>query len=816
MLFVLGAADLQAQVQTCSSDFQITNPLQVNPTQYTVQDVEVEGNATVSDNFVISQSGLDIGSTITHPGEDIPNAIRQLHNSGLFTNICITQTRLEGTNIYLRISLQEQPRLQGYELRNIKRSQREDLRERIMLQPGFAVTEASEAQAVNTINRFYRQKGYWSTQVEVSTSEVDTVTNRVDLIFDIDPGERLEIKDITFTGNENFSDKTLRKELDAIQEDKWWKFFSKKLFKEEDFETAQTNLENFYTQNGYIDFRILDDSVYTYEYKEGKQGIRVNMEVAEGPQYHLRSLTFEGNTIFPTQTLRQIMDMEKGDVYNQTKFQKNLGQWQGQGGPQTDIRTLYSNRGYLFFQAFPDIQMVEGDSVDIHITMTEDEQAEIRRVSFSGNTKTHDDVVRRSLRTIPGKVYNEAMVIRTVRELGQLGYFQPESVRPNLSPDQQNHTVDIFYQLNESQSTDNFELSGGFGGRGIGLILSTRFNFNNFSLSRALRGEGWDPIPSGDGQSLTVGAQITGSGYKSFNAGFQEPWLGGNPISLGVNASYDLIRYRNSDIRNELFQGSVSIGRRLTWPDDYFSQQLSLSYQNYDVTGGTSFLAEGTSSIISLRHMLERNSVDNPIAPTGGSKLQFSVEVAPPLPGFSQYYKAKTLYENHTNIIGNLVLTNTVEFGYLGYLGSKRRSEFQRYILGGTPMQQRQSFLQDNIDLRGFPGGRNGSISPRQDGEAVGGRLFSKYTMELRIRAVNEQQLQVIPYTFIDAGNAYLNVEDFSPFDVKRATGVGVRLFLPVLGLVDLSYGYRMDGIPGTGVRAGEWQFLFNIGSPFQ
>lgn len=816
ILFVLGAADLQAQVQTCSSTFQITNPLQVSPQQYTVRGVEVEGNTTVGDNFVIDQAGLDVGSTITHPGQDLPSAIRQLHNSGLFTNICIAQVRTEGSGIYLRISLQEQPRLQAYELRGIKSSQRSDLRDRIMLQPGFAVTEAAQAQAVNTINRFFKQKGYWFTRVEVSTSQVDTVTNRVDLIFDIDAGERLEIKDITFSGNDSFSDKTLRKELDAIKEDKWWKFFSKKLFKEEDFETAQANLENFYTQNGFVDFRITGDSVYTYEYKEGKQGIRVEIDVAEGPQYHLSELTFEGNTVFPTEVLHQVMDMEKGEVYNQVKFQKNLGTWQGPSSRQTDIRTLYSNRGYLFFRPIPDIQMVEGDSVDIHITMVEDEQAEIRRVSFAGNTKTHDDVVRRSLRTIPGEVYNESAVIRTVRELGQLGYFRPESVRPNLSPDQQNHTVDISYQLDESQSTDNFELSGGFGGRGIGLILSARFNFNNFSLGRALRGEGWNPIPSGDGQQLTLGAQITGSGYKSFNTGFSEPWLGGKPISLGVNASYDLIRYRNSDIRNELFQSSISLGRRLTWPDDYFRQQMVLSYQLYDVAGGTSFLAEGTSSIISLKHILERNSVDNPISPTTGSRLQLSGEIAPPLPGFSQFYKLKSLYENHTTIVGNLVLTNTIEYGYLGYLGDLRRSSFQRFVLGGTPLQQRQSFLQDNIDLRGFPGGRNGSISPRDNGELVGGRLFSKYSMELRIRAVNESQLQVIPYTFIDAGNAYLNFEDFSPFDVKRATGVGVRLYLPILGLVDLSYGYRLDGISGTGVRAGEWQFLFNIGSPFQ
>ncbi|MDX1618340.1 MAG: BamA/TamA family outer membrane protein, partial [Balneolaceae bacterium] len=259
----------------------------------------------------------------------------------------------------------------------------------------------------------------------------------------------------------------------------------------------------------------------------------------------------------------------------------------------------------------------------------------------------------------------------------------------------------------------------------------------------------------------------------------------------------------------------VSLGRRLDWPDNYFSQRTVLNYQLYDVVGGTSFLAEGTSSIISIKEIIERNSVDNPISPTTGSKFSFSVEVAPPLPSFSQFYKVKTEYQNHTTLAGSFVFTNTIEYGYLGYLGDVRRSNFQRFLLGGTQLQQRQSFINDNIDLRGFPGGRDGSISPRIDGDEVGGRLFSKYSLELRYPAVSEQSVQVIPYLFADAGNAYLDFEDFAPFNLKRATGLGVRIFLPILGLVDLSYGYRLDGIPGTTVRPGEWEFLFNIGAPF-
>lgn len=802
-----------------TSSINIENPMNRVPQQFEILGVEVEGLTTTRESFVIGTSGLEVGTQITHPGEDIPRAVKSLYRTGLFSDIEITEAGREPGGIYLTIIVKEQPRLQDYEIRGVKRSQRSDIRERLNLLSGYAVTESATSQAVNTIQRFYEEKGYWFTEVEVSRAITDTARNRVTLYFDIDAGKKLEIKDVSFEGNDSFSDRQLRKALDTIKEDKWWKFFSKKLYKDEEYEEAKDNLRSFYGEHGFLDFRIMEDSVYTFPYTQRRllfltndaTGIKVNFRVEEGPQYKVRNITWDGNTVYEDETLSQVLGFKKGDIFNQKKFQENLEF--SQGG--NDIMSLYQNIGYLFFEVQPQIDVVAEDSVDLHMSIYEDEIATVQEVSFTGNTKTHDDVVRRTLRTVPGQTYSRDAIIRTIRELGQLGYFRQESITPDLAPNQEEHTVDITYQLDESQSTDNFEFSGGFGGRGIGLILSAKVNFNNFSIGRAWRGEGWNPIPSGDGQKLSMGVQVTGSGYQSYSMGFQEPWLGGNPTSLGVNMSYDLIKYRNSNIRNELFSSSVSLGKRLKWPDDYFSLRTILSYQLYDVAGGASFLAEGTSSIFSIREVLERSSVDNPISPTTGSKLQFSAEVAPPLPGFSQFYKLKSSYQNHTTITGKLVLTNTVEYGYLGYLGSRQRSNFQRFVLGGTQMQQRQSFLEDNIDLRGFPGGRNGSISPIENGELVGGRLYSKYSMELRYPAISEDQVQVIPYTFFDAGNSVLEYQDFSPTDLKRAAGFGARIYLPILGLVDLSYGYRMDGIPGTNVQPGEWQFLFNIGAPF-
>lgn len=796
--------------------------MNTTPQDYKILGVEVEGLTTSREEFVIGTSGLQEGTQVTIPGEDIGQAIKSLHQTGLFSDVEVVETGREADGIYLKIVVQEQPRLEEFEIHGVKRSERSDLEEEITLVPGYAVTESSIAQAVNTIKRYYRREGHWFTEVNVRRTKTDEVRNRVTVIFEIDAGDRLEVKDITFEGNKQFDDGMLRGAMDPLKEDKWWKFFSKKLFKDEEFEEAKNNLEQFYRDHGFLDFRITSDTVHTFPYTQNRlyvfktpaRGLKVNISVHEGPQYNVRNINWEGNTVYTDEQLSQILGFEKGEVFNQTKFQTHLGNM-GPNPSGADVTSLYQDNGYLFFNAQPQIDIVAEDSVDLNINLIEDEIAHVEEVSFEGNTKTHDDVIRRSLRTVPGQKYNRQLIIRTIRELGQIGYFRQQSIEPNLAPDPENNTVDINYSLDESQSTDNFEFSGGFGGRGIGLILSARVNFNNFSIQRAIRGEGWNPIPSGDGQKLSLGVQVTGSGYQSYSAGFQEPWLGGNPLSLGVNFSYDLIKYRNSDLRNELFSSSVSLGRRLNWPDNYVQHQSVLSYQLYDVEGGASFLPEGASNILSIQQILERNSTDNQISPTTGSKLRLSGELAPPLPSFAQYYKFKSSYQNHTRIVGDLVLTNTIEYGYLGYLAQGKESDFQRFKLGGTQMQQRQSFLDDNIDLRGFPGGRNGSITPFEDGQEVGGRLYTKYSFELRYPAITEQQAQVYPYAFMDAGNAYLDPSQFAPFDVKRAVGVGTRIFLPILGLVDLSYGYRLDGIPNTQVRAGEWQFLFNIGAPF-
>jgi len=795
---------------------KITDPTLEVPQEYVLKEIEVQGNESTRKEFIISASLLIEGTKITYPGDNIPDAVRRLYKAGLFSDVSIFIKEKTRSDISLIIRVKEQPRVIEYKLEGIKRSQRKDLRDLIVLMPGVAITESNKAQIINTIKRFYKEKGYWYTSVETRVEMDEKLENRARLIFDIKPGKRLEIKKIEFNGNEQFSDKTLRKKLKPLKLDRWLLIFSKKVFKKEDFEEGKENILNFYRKNGYSDARIISDSVYVYDYVRDLPGIGVTINLEEGPQYKIRNISWEGNTVYTDEQLTMSLGFEKGDVFDEEKYQQNLTF----NKSSTDINSLYQNIGYLFFRAIPTINKVAADSIDIHFDIYEDEIASIEAVSFSGNTKTHDDVVRRTLRTIPGNNFSRDAIVRTIRELGTLGFFDPESIEPDYVPNPNTKTVDIMYSLKESASTDNFEFSGGYGGQTVGAIVSARVNFNNFSMRRAFEKGGWAPIPSGDGQQVSLGVQVTGSGYQSYSVGFVEPWLNGKPTSLGVNISYNLINNRNYGYgKSELFSGSVSLGRRLQWPDDFFTQRTILSYQLYDVKQSTSMLQSGITNTISITEVIERNSLDNFISPNTGSKISLSAEAALPIPGLSDFYKIKADYQHHFPLVEKLVLTSQANFGYIGYFTTNSRSNFQKFLVGGTPLQQQQSFLYDNIDMRGYPGGFTESIAPVVDGEKVGGRIYNKYSLELRYPAISSDQIQVIPYTFLDAGNTFAGFSDYDPFDVKRSTGFGVRLFLPILGLVDLSYGYRLDSVPGaingSPTQAGEWEFLFNIGAPF-
>ena len=789
---------------------QISDPTQTAPRQYTIAAINVVGADVQTQSFVIASASLDVGDVVQIPGPQIADAIRRIYRSGLFSEVEIYQTGVIGDRVTLEIRVKEQPRLDEYELEGIRRGQRRELREKLNLLSGFAITEAMISQAKGTIRRYYEEKGYSEVTIQHKFGRLDTLRNRQKLTFDIELGRRIQIERIEIKGNTAFSDRKIRKELKEIKVNTWWRV-ARQTFQQTKYETAIENMTALYRKNGYRDFYVEKDTVYVYDHSKRRKGVAVEMTVYEGPQYRIRNITWEGNTVYPDEALTAALDFNSGDIYNESKLQENLTANKN----STDVTSLYHDGGYLFFRFEQDVTLAPDNQLDLTFLIAEDEIAKVRAVTFSGNTKTNDDVVRRTLRSVPGQNYNRTAIIRTVRELATLGYFTPEKITPNLEPNFERKTVDVDFALDESVSTDNFEFSGGFGGRQFGVILSSRVNFNNFSAQNIFNKEAWSPLPGGDGQKLSLGIQITGGGYRNYNFSFMEPWFMGRPNSFGFGTSYSFYRYTSTQ-KYEQFTSYLSYGRRLQWPDDYFTHTSTLQYQMFDVFRQEGFIEPGAASMLSIKQILERNSLDNPISPSYGSKFTLAAEFAPPLGEFRQFYKINTAFQNHIPVVGKLVFTNGFDYGFLGWFSDEKKSQFSRFYLGGTPLQQQQTFYRENIDLKGYPGGFNGSISPYIDGREVGGTIYSKYFSELRYPAIANEQVQVMPYVFAEAGNAYIGFRDFDPFSVKRSAGFGTRLFLPILGLIDLSYGYRFDGIDGAQfIQPGKWEFLFNIGAPF-
>ena len=522
-----------------AQQIQITDPTLETPEEYRISHVRVQGNQSTRTQFIINTSGLVEGKVITYPGDDIPNAINRLFQVGLFSDVKVFIENQSLTSLGILIQVVEQPRMLEYRIEGVKKSEADDLEDLISLVQGAAITDANLVQAKRTIIRFFKEKGLWGTEVVTRVEDSEEIENRSILYFDVKKGKKLEIKDIQFIGLDRFTEKDLLKVIKPVKEDAWWKFLSKKLYKQEDFDEGVVNLVTHFQEEGHIDARIVSDSLWVDDFGNAEQGLLLAFTIYEGPQYKVRNISWDGNTVYTDDQLTQSLGFEVGDIFNQTLYDENLNF----NKTSTDINSLYQNIGYLFFQAIPTISKAGNDSLDIHFDIYEDEIATIRRVTFSGNTQTHDDVVRRTLRTIPGATYSREAIVRSVRELSTLGFFDPQNITPDVQPIPQDKEVDVSFLVDESASTSNFEFSGGYGGRAIGALISTRLNFNNFSLQRALAGD-FTPFPSGDGQNLSLGVQVTGTGFQSYSFGFVEPWLNGKPTSFGVNLSYNFIQYR--------------------------------------------------------------------------------------------------------------------------------------------------------------------------------------------------------------------------------------------------------------------------------
>jgi outer membrane protein insertion porin family len=809
------------------------------PQSYEILGLSVEGVTDESARqFVLSSSGLQVGQQVTLPGDPvISDAIRRLYELGNFSDIDVVAERFVGDGVFLRIDVEEVPRLGEVVFEGVKGGDRDELREQVPLLRGRALRPADIERSEQVIREYFAEKGY--RLVSIDTERETTAEGNVKLTFDISRGRKIEIGEVRIRGNEAFGEGTLQKQLENTPEDRWWRFWGASTFDEQEFEEDKQNLIAYYNDRGYYSARVLQDSVYL-DRNGDEPELVVDILVEEGPQYHIRNIDFDGNAEYTDAQLRAAFGIESGELYNRSKLERNLYY----NPEHTDITSLYSDRGYLRFNIQPQISEVAGDSLDITFEIDEGDVYEFGEITIRGNTRTKDHVIRRQIRTVPGQTYSRQSIERSIRELIQLGYFDQTKLAegPRVQIDEETKKVDLTYNLVETGG-DQLELSGGWGGGGFGLILQARVAFNNFSIQNLFDGSAWRPVPSGDGQQLALSVQTSGLRYQSYSVTFTEPWFRGRPTPIGGSLSYtyrDFNRSQNiiglddptdsvDDLNFSTFGARFFYRQSLKWPDDFFQTGTDIGYRFYNINGETlsrSYgLPQGQSQELTVKQSLTRNSLNAPQFPTAGSSLLLSAEIAPPIPGFIQYHKEEFSTRWVTPIAGRLALDFSADYGYIGSLTGEDVN-FQRYLVGGSPLEAQSTFQgygKDIIFMRGYP---TLAISPVQtqvgsDGvprvRRVGGRILNKYSMEARIVAIQTPQFTAAPYLFVDAANTWDSFGDYNPFKLYRSVGFGAKLFLPFLGLIDLNYGYQIDSFQDF--RSGQpfeiepqWRFQFSLG----
>lgn len=813
--FVLLSVWVRAQV---GSDIKIDYG---SPRELEIAAVTVSGTQYLDKKVLVLLSGLTVGDKIQVPGEVVTKAIHNLWDQGLFSDVRINATKIVDGKIYLNIHLQEKPRLSKFSIKGVNKSDANDIREKIDLVKGKVITDNVVVNTKNIIKEFYVDKGFYNAEVRIDQKADSTQPNTAILDVRIAKKRKVRIRRIVLHGNEQVKSGKLKRSMKETKQAQWWRVWKASKFIRSNYLDDKKNLLAKYNQLGYRDARIVSDSVYTN--KDGSLSIELWLD--EGRKYYFRNITWLGNTKYTADELSKVLGIKKGEVYDQGKLEANL--MMNPNG--RDVSSLYLDDGYLFFNVEPVEIRVENDSIDLEMRIREGKQATINRVTVVGNTKTSDHVILRELRTKPGQLFSRSDIIRSQRELSQLGYFNPETMGVNPKPNPTDGTVDIEYTVEERPS-DQVELSGGWGnGQIVGTI---GVSFNNFSGRNMFKKGAWKPLPSGDGQKLSVRAQSNGLYFQSYNASFTEPWFGGKkPNSLSFSVYHSVQSNGQpvgSDGRSSIMitGATIGLGRRLKFPDDYFILQNEINYQNYQLTNYTLTGAfnNGTSNTFSIGTTLSRNSIGDPIFPTYGSIISLSCELTPPFSLFRsgidyknaepavkyewiEYHKWKLDMKWFVSLAKNLVIMTKGQYGFLGlYNNDIGISPFERFFLGGDGLSGFGLDGREIIALRGYD---NNSLS------ATGGStIFSKYTMELRYRISANPQATIFVLGFAEAGNAWNKFREFQPFVLKKSAGVGVRLFLPMFGLLGLDYGWRFDDVAGRPDMAPS-QFHFSIGQQF-
>lgn len=792
-----------------------------NPQKYEIGGITISGVKYLDHNALIHLSGLKVGEIISVPGEDISEAVKKLWKQGLFSDIKVSATKIINEKIFLDIYLKERPRLSKFSFSGVKKSEATDLRDEMKLIRGSQVTDNVINNSINTIKKFYINKGFLNTQVNISQKEDTLIGNSVILTIDVEKKNKVKINEIVFEGNTVLSSVKLRRAMKETKIKRWFRLFKSSKFISSNYEDDKNKIIAKYNENGYRDAKIIQDTVYPFDDKT----IQIKMKIEEGDKYYFRNIAWIGNTKYNSEFLDRVLGIKNGDVYDESIINKKLFV------EDNAVSSLYLDNGYLFFSVTPVEVMVENDSIDLEFRIFEGKQARINKVIVTGNTRTHDHVVRREIRTKPGQLFSRSDIIRTNRELATLGYFDPEKLDVLPVPNPANGTVDIEYVV-EEKASDQIELSGGWGG---GMVIGTLgLTFNNFSARNIFNPKAYRPLPSGDGQQLSIRAQTNGTFYQAYSMSFVEPWLGSKkPNSLSVSIYHTIRTLGNylyqTDQRMKVSGLSVGLGRRLGWPDDFFLLSNSISYQRYDLHNYDYYIfSNGTSNNISLNTTFSRNSVDQPIYPRRGSLFSFSLQLTPPYSLFSdkdysnlstdekynwiEYHKWKFKSAWYTTIVDKLVLYTNAELGYLGYYNKTiGPSPFESFQLGGDGLSGYNMYGTETVALRGYDNGSNnrGSLTPSN-----GGNLYTKYTAEVRYPVSLNASATIYVLAFAEAGNAWYDIKNYSPFNVKRSAGVGVKFFLPMLGMLGLDWGYGFDEIPGQ-PDANKGQFAFSIGQRF-
>ena len=813
--------------------------------EYIIDSISVKGLKSYNDQTVISYSGLTIGQKLFLPGEETGNVLKKLWSLDLFSDINFYATKIDGDKISLEIEIKELPTLSNFEIFGIKKSKREKIIDETDLKEGKKLSESFLTNTKNYLINKFQKEGFLNTKVYLNTRKDTLGENTLKLLINIDRGVRVKVKSINFFGNNEVKSSKIRKKLKNTKIKNPFRFWKKSKFIESDYLEDLEKVVDYFKEKGFRDARIISDTIIN----TNRNNLKIEIKLEEGNKYIFGDLKFIGNSAFNSNQLNTVLGINKGDVYNGVLLKKRIADQTKPDGQ--DITNLYQNNGYLFSNINAVEVSAKNDTIDFEIRINEGKLASFNKISVVGNTKTNDNVIFRELRIKPGDLYSKDNVVRTIREVGQLGFFDAEQISPNFkNVDPNLGTVDIELGLIEAGASQ-IELQGGYGGGGF--IGTLGLAFNNFSTKNIKNRKAWRPLPMGDGQTLAIRLQ-TSSFYSTYSFNFVEPWLGGRePVQFSLSLSsttqyrYDYFTRRADKSQSFQINGfNVGMAKRLRVPDDYFVLSQAISYQYYNLKNyftGLFTFGDGESHNIAYNIALSRNNTyTNPIFPVGGSDFTISARLSPPYslitgddfsdidqrPEYQnsrgepirseidqakfrwlEFYKVKFNGSWYNRLFGKFVLKAQTDFGFLGTYNKNRGNiPFERFFLGGDGMMQYALDGRETIALRGY---ENQSLSSQN-----GSIIYNKFSLELRYPVSLKPTASVFALSFLEAGNGFDDFKDYNPFDVKRSAGIGVRVFMPAFGLLGIDFGYGFDSsdFSNTGQPSG-WQTHFVIGQQF-